>query len=44
MSVPKTLTIGERIKAWLTWATVEEACGGRPIPKYKVLFRRLFKT
>ena len=31
MPIPKNLSLPMRVKAWLTWADIDQACGVKPL-------------
>ena len=41
MPIPQKTPFLERLRAWLTWADVDEACELKPLVKYKRFFRWL---
>lgn len=44
MPIPKNLSTRKKIVAWLTWATVEEACETTPLARHKMFFRWLLRV
>ncbi len=41
MPIPMHFTPWQKIRAWLTWADLDEAAGTRPLRLYKRFFRWL---
>lgn len=44
MPIPKHFSTWRKVKAWLTWATIEQACGDVPLHWYQRLARKVFSA
>ncbi len=44
MPIPKHFSIWRKLKAYLTWATADQAFDRKPLRRYQKVFRWLFRV